>query len=133
MHEEILDWHTTSLDTRGLLRVVENFRLPFEPKRQFYVSDVPTESVRGAHAHIKCHQILFVLNGSLTCRIIDREGERQKDLSSTSGFLYLPPMTWAEQFNFQPGTVMGCLASEPYDELDYINDLEEFEKLLHSY
>ena len=130
MSTKELDWHTTSLDARGILRVIEHFRLPFEPKRQFYVSDVPTNSVRGAHAHIKCHQILFILNGGITCRIIDSAGERQQDLSNTSGFLHLPPMTWAEQFNFAPGTVMGCLASEPYDEEDYINDFEEFQRLL---
>jgi UDP-2-acetamido-3-amino-2,3-dideoxy-glucuronate N-acetyltransferase len=124
-----INWQTTSIDSRGTLRVIENSSLPFVPVRHFYVSEVPIDSSRGCHAHIKCHQLLFVVAGHLMCKVIDKSGERVVSLSPSSDFLYLPPLTWAEQYDFHPGTIMGCLASEPYDPDDYIHDLDKFLKL----
>ena len=121
-----LNWSTTSFDSRGVLRVIENKDLPFAPVRHFYVSDVPQDSKRGGHAHINCHQLLFVVTGSLNCKVVDGLGERVIALSPTSDFLYLPPLSWAEQYDFESGTIMGCMASEPYSADDYINDLQIF-------
>jgi UDP-2-acetamido-3-amino-2,3-dideoxy-glucuronate N-acetyltransferase len=126
MPDKAFDWTTTSIDLRGVLRVIENRDLPFSPARIFFVTDVPKNTSRGAHAHIACHQILFVVTGSLNCKIIDRKGERISFLSPDTGFIHLPPGTWAEQFDFEVGTVMGCLASEPYDSADYIHQLDVF-------
>lgn len=125
-----LDWTMTSIDSRGKLRVIENGDLPFVPVRHFFVFDVPNDASRGAHAHFKCHQMLFVLVGSLQCRVIDKSGERIVSLSPSSGFLYLPPKTWAEQFDFKPETIMGCLASDVYDAKDYIHDFNDFLEIL---
>jgi hypothetical protein len=94
------------LDARGNLTFIESGRhMPFEFKRVYYLYDVPGGSERGGHAHKSLHQ--FHLNRSYYG-------------------LYIPPMVWRELDNFSSGSVALALASEFYEEDEYIRDHAAF-------
>ena len=114
-------------DLRGGLVAAELAEfLPFAVKRFFLVHDVPSREVRGQHAHKACHQFLVCVRGS--CRVIADDGMRRQEflLDRDSLGVYLPPMTWAAQFDYSPDAELLVLASHAYDAADYIRDYDEF-------
>lgn len=114
-------------DPRGNLTFVEgNNHIPFDIKRVFYLYDVPTEESRGAHAHRKLHQFLICLSGSFDVSLNDGESQRTIHLNRPWKGLHIPPMIWAAEVNFDPGSVCLVLASDSYNECDYIRDYSEF-------
>lgn len=129
--EHITFPHTISLpiipDSRGNITIVEaNKEIPFEIKRIFYITNVPTDGQRGGHAHKTLHQFLIATSGSLD--VIAENGQKRTtfSLNSPGIGLYLPPMTWKVMSNFTPGTVCLVLASNYYDESDYIRNYDDF-------
>ena len=117
----------TAADLRGLLSVGEVGRqIPFEVKRYFLVYQVPTEQVRGEHAHRRQHQFLVCVHGR--CFIVADDGAHRQEflLDSPHTGLYLPPMTWAVQYKFSRDAVLLVQASDLYDPADYIRDYAEF-------
>lgn len=114
-------------DPRGNLTFVEGSRhVPFDIRRVFYIYDVPTEESRGAHAHRKLHQFIICLAGSFDVRLDDGEFQSTIHLNRPWKGLHVPPLIWAAEVNFDPGTVCLVLASELYDEADYIRDYEAY-------
>jgi dTDP-4-dehydrorhamnose 3,5-epimerase-like enzyme len=110
-------------DPRGNLTFIEeNAHIPFDIKRIFYIYDVPTEESRGAHAHRSLHQFLICLSGSFDVAIDDGEYQAVIHLNRPWRGLHIPPMIWAGEINFDPGTVCLVLASDLYKEDDYIRD-----------
>lgn len=104
-----LETHT---DERGNLTVADFNKLPFFPKRIFYVYD--TNSDRGGHAHKKCEQIYICLSGS--CLITTDENKYR--LSSPDIGLHVPIHVKTTQ-SFDKNTILLVLASEHYDPEDY--------------
>jgi acetyltransferase-like isoleucine patch superfamily enzyme len=119
-------------DERGLLSVLDQSTIPFETKRMFFVYDVPNRLVRGEHAHIVCHQMLICAAGSLRVHLDDGIVQRDVSLVAPNSGLHIPPMTWASQYQFAPGTVLVVLASHPYDPSDYIRSYDQFLAVLES-
>jgi len=114
-------------DMRGALSVAEFSRdMPFIPKRCFVVHDVPSQDVRGEHAHRKCSQFLICVSGSLEVVVDNGRSVRQLHLAGPEMGLYIPPMVWSTQYNYSPGAVLLVFASEEYDPGDYIRDYSEF-------
>lgn len=116
-------------DLRGSLTFAElNDGLPFLARRFFIVYGVPSEYVRGEHAHRTCHQLLVCVHGS--CRVALDDGRERFEvlLSRPSQSLHVPPMIWATQYFFTSDAVLLVLASDPYDPNDYIRDYHEFVK-----
>jgi hypothetical protein len=114
-------------DPRGNLTFIEqNHHVPFAIKRVFYLYDVPTAEDRGAHAHKKLHQFLICLAGSFDVRVDDGTRQGLFHLNRPWKGLHIPCMIWASEVNFDPGSVCLVLASELYDESDYIRDYAEF-------
>jgi hypothetical protein len=114
-------------DPRGNLTFIEgNRHVPFDIKRVFYLYDVPTGADRGAHAHKELHQFLICLSGSFDVMLDD--GTRRKTLHLNRPWqgLHIPPMIWAAEINFDPGSVCLILASALFDEADYYRDYSEF-------
>ena len=108
---------------RGNLTFVEFGRhVPFAPKRVFYLYDVPAGQSRGAHAHRELHQVIVALGGGFDVLLDDGGGRRTVHLASPAEGLYIPPMIWSAESNFAPGSVCLVLASEFYDEAEYIRD-----------
>ncbi len=118
-------------DIRGNLLAVEfGTDLPFPPKRFFMVHEVPSEDVRGEHAHRTCEQVLTILSGSVVVLIDDGVNREQVSLTDPSVALYIPTMVWGTQFNFSSDAILGVFASEPYDSGDYIRTYDEFQVLV---
>jgi dTDP-4-dehydrorhamnose 3,5-epimerase-like enzyme len=114
-------------DPRGNLTFIEGGRhAPFEIKRVFYLYDVPTAEDRGAHAHKKLHQLLICLAGSFDVYLDDGKENRTVHLNRPWRGLHIPPMIWASEINFDPGSVCLVLASDYYSEADYYREYEEF-------
>ncbi len=117
-------------DKRGSLYVMNFNDLPFIPQRIFYIMDVPTFEERGNHAHRTCHQLIVALNGSVDIELVNSRGNSYHSLSKPKMGLHIPPLNWGIQKNFQDGTVLLVLASEPYNKDEYIFEIEEFNELL---
>ena len=117
----------THADLRGSLVVGELAGLlPFAPQRYFVVFDVPSQDVRGEHAHHQCSQFLTCLAGSVVVHMDDGEHRVEVPLDTPSRGLLIPPLVWASQFRYSADAVVLVLASHPYDPADYIRSYEEF-------
>lgn len=114
-------------DMRGDLTEID-FRshLPFLPARVFVVSGVPSEQIRGEHAHRRCSQLLVATSGSVRVMLDNGEKRRQYSLSSQCEGLFIPPMVWGTQFNYSLDAVLMVFASHSYDAADYIRDYGQF-------
>lgn len=114
-------------DPRGNLTFIESSRhVPFDIQRVFYLYDVPTGADRGAHAHRALHQCLICLAGSFDVAVDDGKQNRRIRLNRPWRALHIPPMIWAAEVDFNPGSVCMVLASSLYDENDYYRDYDEF-------
>ena len=116
-------------DERGQLIALEEFKdIPFDIKRVYYIYDTLTGVIRGKHAHRKLQQILICVSGS--CRIKLDDGREVQDilLDDPSLGLFISNDTWREMYDFTPDAVLLVLASEYYDEADYIRDYDTFLK-----
>ncbi len=114
-------------DPRGNLTFLEAGKhIPFEIKRVFYLYDVPTGEDRGAHAHKELNQFLVCLSGGFDVALDDGMHKKIVHLNRPWRGLYVPPMTWASEVNFDPGSVCLVLASDFYNEEDYIRNYDQF-------
>jgi dTDP-4-dehydrorhamnose 3,5-epimerase-like enzyme len=119
----------TPHDRRGALSVVEGGEtIPFEIRRVYYLYDVPGGAKRGGHAHRKLQQLLVALSGSFDVTLDDGQERTLWTLNRAHTGLYIPAMHWREISNFSSGAVCLVLASEHYEEADYIRSLEEFRR-----
>lgn len=120
-------------DDRGQLVALEEYKdFPFAVKRVYYIYDTLEDVVRGHHAHKCLKQILICVHGS--CKIhLDNGHETEEVLldKPTKG-LYIENDMWREMYDFSPDAVLLVLASELYDESDYIRDYDEFKKFIAS-
>lgn len=114
-------------DPQGNLTFIEQKRhVPFEIARVYHLYDVPGGATRGGHAHRDCEELLVAMSGSFEVVLDDGREKKSVRLSRSHLGLYLPPMIWRELIDFSSGSVCMVLASEYYDEADYIRDYGEF-------
>ena len=119
-------------DMRGSLSVGEFGRdIPFEVKRYFLVYDVPSVEIRGEHAHLRCEQFLIAVKGSVHVVADDGSNREQFVLDKPGVGLYIPPLTWGIQYRYSPDAVLLVLASQHYDNEDYVRDYERFLELAY--
>ena len=113
-------------DNRGYLSVIEGGEdIPFEIKRIYYLYMVP-EAARGAHAHKELQQLLIATSGSVDITLDDGHEKKTFHLDRPWKGLLVVPGLWRDLDNFSGGPVLMCLASEKYDEGDYIREYDEF-------
>jgi dTDP-4-dehydrorhamnose 3,5-epimerase-like enzyme len=114
-------------DPRGNLTFVEGAcHVPFEIRRVYYLYDVPGGETRGGHAHYKLQQFVIAVSGSFDVVVDDGTCRESFFLNRSYYGLYIPRMIWREIENFSSGSICLVLASEPYDESDYIRDHDAF-------
>lgn len=113
-------------DIRGNLAFVQNDILPFEFKRIYYLFDVPSTAFRGGHSHINQHEILIALSGSFEVTVNDGKDKKSYLLNKPNIGLHIPTCIWRELENFSSGAVCLVLASDVFDEADYIREYNEF-------
>ncbi|MBO4400889.1 MAG: WxcM-like domain-containing protein [Selenomonadaceae bacterium] len=118
-------------DSRGQLVALEELKdIPFQIRRVYYMYDTGAGVVRGRHAHRSLEQILICIHGS--CKILLDDGREKKvvPLERPCEGLYVANDMWREMYDFSPDAVLLVLASELYDEKDYIRDYDEFLKFI---
>lgn len=113
-------------DRRGNLSVIENDVVPFSIKRVYYLYDVPAGAERGGHAHKKLHQFLVALSGSFDVILDDGKNKQKITLNKPYEGLLIGNYIWRELKNFSSGSVCLVVASEVYEEEDYIRDYNDF-------
>jgi dTDP-4-dehydrorhamnose 3,5-epimerase-like enzyme len=114
-------------DVRGNLSVIEKETIPYEIKRVYYLYDVPSDAHRGGHAHIHLKQFLIALSGSFDVVLKDGENTKKITLNKPNIGLLIENGIWRELENFSSGSVCLVLASEVFDEADYIREFADFQ------
>lgn len=121
-------------DTRGNLSFIEGDKhIPFKIARVYYLYDVPGGSDRGSHAHKNLHQFIVATSGSFDVEVDNGHEKKRFHLNRPYYGLYLAPFTWRYIDNFSSGAVCMVLASEHYDESDYLRDYDQFRSLVGSH
>lgn len=120
-----LDKHHS--DRKGNISVVENkITVPFDVKRVYYLYDVPGGESRGAHAHRELNQLIIAASGSFRVTLDDGNVKRSFVLNRPYQGLLVKPGIWRDLDDFSSGAVCMVLASEIYQEEDYIRNYNEF-------
>ena len=118
-------------DHRGNLSYIETGRhVPFEIRRVYYLYDVPGGAERGGHAHRQLEAFIIAMSGSFDVVLDDGGTPKRFHLNRSYFGLYVSPMVWRELDNFSSGSVSMVLASDFYDEADYIRDYDTYRKNL---
>lgn len=116
-------------DKYGHLTAIEGkINIPFKIKRVYYITKVEKGVTRGFHAHRKLHQVLICLNGSVKIKLVSPNEEKAVELNDPSVGLYIGPFIWREMYDFTGGSVLLVLASQYYDENDYIRNYDFYLK-----
>ena len=117
-------------DDRGSLVALEGAKtVPFDIKRVYYIFDTKQGVSRGFHAHKNLEQVAICVRGS--CRMVLDDGTNRVDaiLDSPIKGIYIGNLVWREMHEFSEDCVLLVLASEHYDEADYIRDYQDFEQI----
>ena len=114
-------------DSRGQLVAIEEYdEIPFKIKRVYYIYDTNSDVTRGCHAHRTLKQLLVCVSGN--CKIILDDGKESQIvlLDKPNEGILICDTIWREMFDFSKDAVLLVLASDIYDEKDYIRDYQEF-------
>lgn len=116
-------------DERGSLIALEQHKqVPFDIKRVYYIFGTAEGVSRGFHAHKNLEQLAICVSGS--CRMMLDDGSKVEwlDLSSPDKAIYIAPEIWHEMHDFSYDCVLLVLASDYYDESDYIRNYDDFKE-----
>ena len=119
-------------DDRGKLIALEGSsdKVPFEVKRFYYIYDTMPGTVRGKHAHRNLKQVLVCPSGACTIVCEMPDGVRNEyRLDWPNKGLLIEGLVWREMKEFSKDAVLMVLASEHYDESDYIRNYDSFKKI----
>jgi UDP-2-acetamido-3-amino-2,3-dideoxy-glucuronate N-acetyltransferase len=121
----------TISDLRGDLTFAQHpDHLPFSPERVFLVYDVPSRKIHGEHAHQTLEQFLVCVSGSVQVAVENGQDTDCVLLEGPGTGLYLPPMIWSTQYAYSSDAMLLVLASEVYDETEYIRDYDVYLDLM---
>lgn len=118
-------------DDRGQLIALEamSAEIPFEVKRIYYIFDTTPGTERGKHAHKELKQVLICVNGACTIECEMPDGSKSSHrLDWPNKGLLIEGLVWREMKEFSKDATLVVLASEHYDEADYIRDYNVFKK-----
>lgn len=114
-------------DPRGNLTVAEEQRhVPFEIKRVYWTYDVPSGESRGGHAHKRCFEFIIAVSGSFMVTLDNGERHQSFHLNHPWQGLLVETGVWRTLEDFSSGAVCLVLASEEFEEEDYIRDYDEY-------
>ena len=123
---ELLNFNVRGNHEGSLVALESSKNVPFDIKRVYYIWGNKNDVIRGKHAHRKLEQVIICTSGSCDF-ILDNGTERTTvHLNSPSQGLYIKSNIWREFTNFSSDCVVMVLASEHYDEKDYIRDYKTF-------
>jgi len=123
---KLVDFKTLGDERGSLIAIEEGYNAPFQIKRVYYIFDTEEGVERGFHAHINLKQLAIVVKGSCTF-VIDNGNLREEiKLDNPNQGLLIEGLVWREMKDFSKDCVLVVLASEHYDESDYIRDYDKF-------
>ncbi len=124
---QIIEFSKIGSPSLGYISVAEAEKnIPFTIKRVYWTYFTPNHVERGNHAHKKLQQVIFAVAGIIDFKLVDQnENVYEFTLDSPEKALFIPQGYWRE-IRFSHSAVLLCLASEVYDESDYIRDYQEF-------
>ena len=114
-------------DPRGNLTVAENMKqVPFDVRRVYWTYDVPSGESRGGHAHRQCRELIIAISGSFTVTIDNGQEKLSFHLNHPWQGLLVETGVWRTLDDFSSGAVCLVLASDPFEEADYIREYDEY-------
>lgn len=120
-------------DPRGVLISLEIFNeIPFEIKRIYYIYNSSSDVSRGFHAHKKLKQVLVAVSGSMTLKIENCNENKTIKLDSPEKGILIDSVCWREMYDFTDDCVLLVIASEKYDQDDYIHNYDDFRRIVES-
>jgi dTDP-4-dehydrorhamnose 3,5-epimerase-like enzyme len=108
----------------GSLRILDFQKLPFKPKRMFWVQSVNAGEIRGAHGHYKDKQQLFCIKGEVLVNLYSSNGIESNRLREGDS-CFMNNMVWAEQTYITGDDILLVLCSEEFDKKDYFYNRSE--------
>ncbi|KPI56316.1 dTDP-6-deoxy-3,4-keto-hexulose isomerase [Clostridioides difficile] len=129
----LLEWNPIGGHDIGYLVSLESYKnIPFDIKRTYYTYNVPNTVKRGLHAHKTLKQVLICLKGELKVKCSDGVKEETFLLDNPNEGLFIGKNIWREMSGYKEDTLLIVLASDFYDESDYIRDYDEFLRYVRS-
>ncbi len=125
---KIVDLSKVHNDAGNITVLENNKNIPFDIKRIYYLYDVPMGADRGGHGHYALQQYVVAASGSFTFVLDDGVNKREFFLNDPSKALHIQPGIWREIKGFSSGSICLVLASQKYNESDYIRDYVEYLK-----
>ena len=120
-------------DDRGNLSFAEaDKHIPFSIQRTYWIYDVPGGEARGGHAYKTLQEFIIALSGSFDVVLHNGEEELRFSLNRSYYGLYIPKLWWRSLENFSTNSVGVILASQHYNEDEYIRSFDEFQKLVNA-
>ena len=114
-------------DARGALVALEQHRnIPFTIKRTYYIFDNLKDTRRGFHAHLELQQVAVCVKGSCSFLLDNGRSRCNVRLNSPTQGLYIGNAIWREMYDFSSDCVLLVLASELFEESDYIRSYDDF-------
>ncbi len=110
-----------------LIALESNKDIPFDIKRVYYIYEVESNVRRGFHSHKELEQVLVCVHGSVKILLKTPNEEKIVLLDNPSKGLYIGTDIWREMYDFENETVLMVLASDYYDENDYIRNYKDYE------
>jgi dTDP-4-dehydrorhamnose 3,5-epimerase-like enzyme len=128
MNYKIINFKVSGDERGSLVSLESNKNIPFDIKRVYYMYDTSPAWVRGKHAHRTLQQVLVSMDGACTIVLDDGKTREEILLNRPDIGLYVPQGLWREMKGFSYGCKLMVLASDLYDEKDYIRDYGQFLK-----
>lgn len=127
---KLINFKTLGDERGSLIAIEQGHNAPFEIKRVYYIFDTKEGVKRGFHAHLYLKQICIAVKGSCTFILDDGINREEIKLNNPNQGLYIEGLIWREMKDFSSDCVLVVLASEYYDEKDYIRSYDFFKELL---
>ncbi|CAA6814443.1 MAG: Unknown protein [uncultured Campylobacterales bacterium] len=123
---KVINFKTLGDDRGSLIAIEQGYNAPFDISRVYYIFDTKKDVERGFHAHINLKQIAISVKGSCTFVLDNGEKREEVKIDNPNQGLFIEGLIWREMKDFSEDCVLVVLASEHYDENDYIRDYEKF-------
>jgi len=123
-----IEFEALSDERGGLVSIEQNNNIPFDIKRVYYIFDTQSNVSRGFHSHKNLQQVAICMKGS--CRFVIDDGVSREEviLNKPTVGLYIDNNKWREMHDFSEDCILVVIASDFYDESDYIRDYSVFLK-----
>ncbi len=116
-------------DRGGLISLESQQGIPFEIKRVYYIYNTLAKVARGFHAHKNLKQVMVCVAGS--CRMILDDGKQRQEiwLDAPEKGILIEDMIWREMHDFSSDCVLLVIASDHYNEDDYVRNYLQFKEV----